>query len=138
MNQIEFIKKWAKEGDRIEDNGVSHTYFLEPTEDGRVNNFFRIEKDRGLFVETIGNGWSWQSPKIYRLYDSFCIEHSVISKNLLTERWELIANYADEKEEESLIDKYCSMGTKTIISEIFEKLLRDFDSRLKALEDKIK
>lgn len=136
MNQIEFIKKWAKHGDRIEDGDFKANIYVDRFSPTSFTYVFRDDNHMA--------GWdSWalgsplapilQSPKIYRLaklVDGF---------TGYIETWELIADYADEakKEQESLIEQYLN-NVGFLESSQFRNALISIDQRLKALEDKLK
>lgn len=140
MNQIEFIKKWAKVGDRIQD--VKRRYLLatEPEEDGVVHYSFWQEGVRfGLErVEDI----NWQSPKIYRLKDSIDNLKAGASFDGYIEQWHLVADYADvEKEKEQKETLYeivsAELSSRNNIRNVVCRWATETESRLKALEAKV-
>lgn len=128
MNQIEFIKKWAKEGDRIEDGEARHLYKEQWGQVIGYENWFR-----GYISE-----FTWQSPKIYRLVDTRLILSGYC------EEWELVADYADEvkKEQENngentlygIIAKELSSGKP--LGNVIYTFASEVEKRLKALEER--
>lgn len=131
MNQIEFIKKWAKHGDRIEDGERKFFFCLQ---EGKPCHALELNHEAlyGFDAYTM-RILKWQSPKIYRSLDPIEWE----SKKGYTEGWELIADYADEKKDEEDIVKVCHSKQLPTESKL-EILTHHFESRLKSLEDKIK
>lgn len=140
MNQIDFIKKWAKKGDRVEDKGKKYIYngFLWNDQGSPLVN--ELNEINSEFVHLT----NWQSPKIYRLGTTIWFDEGYSEG--YKEEWQLIADYADEekKEEENngdntlyeIVAKATSEGRPA--SNIVFKLASGVEKRLKALEDKIK
>lgn len=136
MNQIEFIKKWAKVGDRIQNGERRHLLATEPEEDGVVHYAFWQEGVRfGLErVEDI----NWQSPKIYRQKHTLQFEDA----DGYNEVYTLVADYADvekEKEQKETLYEIVSekLSSRNNIRNVVCRWATETESRLKALEAKV-
>lgn len=135
MNQVEFIKKWAKHGDRIEDDKCKYQIILWHETTIFVCNLRSGMQEKIQMIR-------WQSPKIYMLKNFY---QSAVS-SCYTEEWELIADYADvvKKEQENngentlygIIAKELSSGKP--LGNVIYTFASEAEKRLKALEDKIK
>ena len=159
MNQVEFIKKWAKHEDRVEDGAFK--FFVTMDADGDL--WFHNTKTRNIssgLNSYLQCSVPWESPRIYRLLDRMPSLMVGASFDGYVENWQLIADYENEKKEESSVDnwqlvadyakkeesfveKYVNglggmYGDSKEKADEFALLLRDFETRIKALEEKIK
>lgn len=142
MNQVEFIKKWAKHEDRVEDGAFK--FFVTIDADGDL--WFHNTQTRNIssgLNSYLQCSVPWESPKIYRLLDTMPSLMVGASFDGYVDNWQLIADYENEKKEEGSVEKYVNglggmYGDSKEKADEFALLLRDFETRIKALEGKIK
>lgn len=144
MNQIEFINKHGKAGDRIEDGNFKCTLSIS-NEPESILHYYHNDSEQlcGFAYESIYNQepHEWQSPKIYRLMKSDTYKGYDEKPKGYLEDWRIIADYADEAKEESSLRDLVLETIHTSTSKTDNALLelaKQVDSRLKALEGKIK
>lgn len=142
MNQIEFVKKWAKVGDRVENNKIRYVAYKTKDRDGLYFQRFRDIGNASYHIDSI----EWQSPKIYRLKITEPLMF-VDGVSAYKERWQLVADYADMAKEEEpnilkqvedLYEQFKKERPNTALSRQISALAILIEKRLKALEDKIK
>ena len=125
MNQIEFIKEFAKEDDRIVDEGST---FI-------CNENFGIINLSNWVIRSLAD-IKLQSPKIYRMISRQSEGFLATCKVGYVEAWELVADYAYiENQDKHKLDILRDLRDQI---NAFNINFISLDKRLKAIEDKLK